>query len=359
MQKKVGVRIDLGNKASRIAYSHAKKTFSNRLGKKGQPASAPDGNFSNLLLFGKERIGIGSDGIGTKAEIAERLQKYNTLGFDLVAMVADDLAVMGFEPAVLSNVLDVDTIDLQVVNELMQGLEEACKFTSMAVTGGEIAELGNRVGGYGTGMHFNWSATALGHLPEILEEPVNGSHIQTGDVIITLQSRGMRSNGFSAAREILKSHFGDNWHLEKFNDNHTWGEILLTPSLIYAPLITESIQNRLIPSGMVHITGGGIVENLKRILKVTGKGAVLNNLFPPHTEMLRLMEMAGLPPEQAYQQWNMGNGFLVVLPPEKAENFIQLADNKNYRAKIGGEITDNNIIHLETDYIKSHSEIHP
>ena len=359
MKKRVGVHIDLGNKASKIAYAHAKKTFSNRLGKKGQPASAPDGNFSNLLLFGEERIGIGSDGIGTKAEIAERLTKYNTLGFDLVAMVADDLAVMGFEPAVLSNVLDVDIIDIQVIDELMEGLEEACTFASMAVTGGEIAELGNRVGGYGTGMHFNWSATALGHLPEFLEEPVNGSRIQTGDVIIALQSRGMRSNGFSAARGILKSHYGDTWHLEKFDDNHTWGEKLLTPSLIYAPLITEAIQNRIIPSGMVHITGGGIVENLKRILKVTAKGAMLNNLFPPHTEMLRLMEMAKLPPGQAYQQWNMGNGFLVIISSGKAEDFFELARQNNYQAQIAGEITGKHSIHLQTDYINSIIEIHP
>jgi len=175
MQKKSGVNIDLGNKSSKIAYNYAIETFQNRKGKKGAVASKSKGGFSNLLIFGKERIGIGSDGIGTKAEIAERTGIYDTLGYDLVAMVADDLAAMGFEPTNLSNVIDVDYLDPEIIDSLMKGLKDACNFAGITITGGEIAELGNRIGGFGGKMHFNWSSTAIGILPENLPDGIDGS----------------------------------------------------------------------------------------------------------------------------------------------------------------------------------------
>ncbi len=346
MKQKSGVDIDLGNRASSVAYGYAKKTFRNRAGKKGQVSIKTDGSFSNLILFGKERIGIGSDGIGTKAEIAERTRIYDTLGFDLVAMVADDLAVMGFEPTNLSNVLDVDFIDVDTVNSLMKGLQKACDFAGITVTGGEIAELGNRVGGYGEGMHFNWSATALGTLPGNLTEPIDGSQIKQGDIIISLRSRGFRSNGFSALRHILSEQFGDAWHREKYDENQTWGEIALIPSLIYAPLITRAVSREIIPVGMAHITGGGIPDNLKRTLKVSGTGAVLDRLFPPHESMKKMMKMGNVPPEKAYRWWNMGNGMLVILRPDKADVFLDLASQMAYDARIAGEIVSRKEIKL-------------
>ncbi|MEJ7660717.1 MAG: AIR synthase related protein [Hymenobacter sp.] len=103
-----GYSIDLGNAASRNAYDWAKKTFANRAGLPGEPAQDLDGGFSNEIRFGQERLGISSDGIGTKIEVAERLNKYDTLGYDLVAMTADDLIAAGFVPTNLSNIIDVN-----------------------------------------------------------------------------------------------------------------------------------------------------------------------------------------------------------------------------------------------------------
>ena len=105
--------------------------------------------------FNGVKIGMTSDGIGTKIELAERTGIYNTIGFDLVAMVADDLAANGIETVNLSNILDVDFLDADIVDQLMEGLYKAAKFANITVTGGEIAELGSRIGGYGDRMHFN------------------------------------------------------------------------------------------------------------------------------------------------------------------------------------------------------------
>jgi len=282
-----GYSIDLGNAASRNAYGWAKKTFATRAGRPGEPAQDLDGGFSNEIRFGQERLGISSDGIGTKIELAERLDKYDTLGYDLVAMTADDLIAAGFVPTNLSNIIDVNTIDYDVVDELMRGLHDACQFSKIAITGGEIAELGSRIGGFpGAKMNFNWASTAIGVLHPSLAQPLSGATAQAGDAVVALRSPSFRSNGYSLARKTLQRLFGDNWHNapydgneelgmrnEEFpNDNSsflipnsslpkTWGEALLAPSLIYAPALTAVLDAGLPLRGAAHITGGGVADN--------------------------------------------------------------------------------------------------
>ena len=344
MQKQSGVNIDLGNRSSQTAFSYARETFSNRHGKKGAVASKTNGGFSNLLIFGNERIGIGSDGTGTKAEIAERTQIYDTLGYDLVAMVADDLAAAGFEPTNLSNVIDVDYLDKNIIAQMMKGLRDACNYAGITITGGEIAELGNRISGYGDQMHFNWSATAIGVLPDKLKTDIDGSQIKSGDVVVSLKSRGFRSNGFSSIRRILKEKLGNEWHNKSYNSQSTWGEKILTPSLIYAPLITNFIQNDIIPKGIAHITGGGIFDNLRRVLKMTNTGAVLDNLYSPLPEMLKIQEMGDVSNEDAYLWWNMGNGMLMIVDEQNVDRMLQDAEKMNYECQVAGRITTDNSI---------------
>ena len=339
-KNKSGLDIELGNTCSQTAFNWAKKTYQFRDSRKGQPAQGLDGSFSNLLIFGDEKIGIASDGIGTKIEIAERTGIYNTLGYDLVAMVADDLATAGFEPTNISNIIDVDLLDHDTIDKLMQGLHDACKFSNITISGGEIAELGNRIGGYGNNMHFNWCSTAIGTLPENLQNPIDSSNVKENDLVLSLQSRGFRSNGFSMIRKILSAKFGDNWHLEKYDEQQTWGEITLTPSLIYSPLIVELIAQNINLSGICHITGGGIEDNLNRVLKKNKLGAELTDLFPPHQAMTDLMQMHNLSKELAYTYWNMGNGMLIICNELDADRIINIATNRNYNCQVAGKINN-------------------
>lgn len=347
-QKKSGLDIDLGNLCSKDAFGWAKKTFPNRANKAGAAALKVDGVFSNLLQFGQQRIGIASDGIGTKIELAERTQIYHTLGFDLVAMVADDLATAGFEPTNISNIIDVNQLDREVINSLMQGLTAACDFAGMSISGGEIAELGNRIGGYGAGMHFNWCSTAIGILPENLEQPFDGTAVQANHKVIALRARGFRSNGFSLVRRIMQEAFGDNWHQEPYEGVETWGEALLTPSLIYTPLINALNQAAIPLSGIAHITGGGIADNFQRVLKANNLGAELDQLFEPLPVMERLIELGTVATKDAYLYWNMGNGMLLVAEEEQAANILALAEQKGYHAKVAGTITANKGINIHT-----------
>ncbi|MCH2023834.1 MAG: AIR synthase-related protein [Saprospiraceae bacterium] len=347
-KKKSGLDIDLGNLCSKDAFNWAKKTFSNRENKVGAAALKVDGVFSNMLTFGGQRIGIASDGIGTKIELAERTGIYDTLGYDLVAMVADDLATAGFEPTNISNIIDVNRLDRDTINALMKGLSEACDFCGMSISGGEIAELGNRIGGFGDGMHFNWCSTAIGVLPSELNAPFDGTAVKSGDIVVALKGHGFRSNGFSLIRRIMESSFGDNWHNELYNNTQTWGEILLTPSLIFTPVINKIIKNGVQLSGIAHITGGGIIDNFQRVLKTNRLGADLNNLFEPLEVMQRLMDLGSVSAEDAYLYWNMGNGMLIVADESQIDPLLKTANSLNYDARVAGIITTDPSIKLKT-----------
>lgn len=339
-----GYSIEEGNAASRNAYNWSKKTFPNRAGKPGEPARDLDGGFSNEIRFGTERLGISSDGIGTKIEVAERLNKYDTLGYDLIAMTADDLIAAGFVPTNLSNIIDVNHLDYDVVDEMMRGLHDAANFAGMAITGGEIAELGPRIGGWpGARMNFNWCSTAIGVLHPSLAQPLSGKTAQAGHVVVALRSPSFRSNGYSLARKTLQKVFGDNWHEAPYdgadaNQYATWGEAMLAPSLIYAPGVAALLDTGLPLHGVAHITGGGLADNFQRVLK-NGLGAVLDNLFEPLPAMQLLCEIGDLSPETAYLYWNMGTGMLLVTEEASAPAVVASLQSSGYDAQVAGHLT--------------------
>ena len=193
--KDSGVDIDLGDKCSALAYQAAKNTFPGRKGMIGEPL-IDEGGFSGALDMGDYYLVQNDDGVGTKIRIAEKIDKYDTLGYDLIAMVADDAACIGAETMSITNTLDVDKLDEQKVAGLMKGLEKAALEHKIVVPGGEIAELGNSVNGY------IWNSTAIGIVEK--NKLITGQNIQEGDKIIGLRSAGLRSNGFSLIRYILK-----------------------------------------------------------------------------------------------------------------------------------------------------------
>jgi len=293
--------------------------------------------------YGALQVAMTCDGIGTKAELAERTGIYTTLGYDLVAMVADDLVANGIEPVNLVNVLDVDKPDEEIIDQLMQGLHAAAMECGIAIVGGEIAELGSRTGGWGPRMHFNWSATAIG-VPRHGCAPIDGGKIRAGDAVIALKSAGFRSNGFSLVRSILGQAFGPRWHEAPYGDGKTWGEIALTPSKLFTPAILELIDRGVSLRGVGHITGGGIPSKFGRVLKRSGLGARLDHLFEPQDFMKKLLEMGKVDFETGYRQWNMGNAMLVVVPPEEAAPTLSILSARGHSAQVAGEIAPGPIV---------------
>ncbi len=186
-------------------------------------------------------------------------------------------------------------------------------------------------------MRFNWSATAVGVLPPG-REPLDGQDVRPGDVVVALASRGFRSNGFSLARRVLEEAFGPHWHGTPFGDS-TWGEALLTPSLIYSPVINRLLDESVPVTAAAHITGGGIAGNFARALSASGCGATLPALFPPHPAMVEAQRLGRVGDDQAYRLWNMGNGMLLTVRPGGAEDALALCRELGYRAQAAGETT--------------------
>lgn len=333
--KDSGVDIEAGNSASKKAYSHATATFAGRKGMVGEPVTE-EGGFAGLLDMGEFYLVQNDDGTGSKMELAAAMGKFDTIGYDLLAMVVDDAICTGAEVISVSNTLDVPHVDEVMVDALLKGLSDACKEQKIVITGGEIAEVPSAV------RSPVWNATSVGILAK--DRVIDTAKITEGNVIITLQSGVARSNGFSLIRKILHDAHGEAWHATQWRDGTTWGEVMLTPSIIYhgalLTLLGRYGEDRTVNvKGIAHITGGGIAENLKRTLKKSGCGAHLTDLFPPHDAIKDLIELGSVSTDEAYRTWNMGNGMLIIVDPADADTVVDLLGKKSINAKVAGVVT--------------------
>lgn len=334
--KQAGVDVEAGDQSSAIAYKHAKTTFNTREGLFGTPV-VMDGAYAGLIDMGDFYLVQNDDGIGTKSIIAERIGHYESLGFDLLCMVADDAVCLGAEVVSITNTIDTNKVMPDVIDKMMQGLAEACREQKILIPGGEIGELPDLANG------ITWNAAAVGVLEK--DKLIDGSKIKVGDTLIALPSHNFRSNGISLVRHLLEKHFGKNWHETSFDQNRNWGEVALRPSIVYHDKLLQLLGRYGQPrkfdaiNGIAHITGGGIGGNLPRILKKTGLGANVEYSYDHVPEAMRaLIELENLPLEEALHTWNMGVAIILVTDkPEDLESELQKLEVEYFRC---GEITE-------------------
>ena len=343
--KDSGVDIQEGDRASMIAYTHAASTFASRKGMIGEPVYEKDG-YGGFLDMGDYYLVQSDDSTGSKIDLAFDVGKFDTLGYDLTAMVADDAVCTGAESIAISNTIDVPHIDSKIIDHLMGGLARACTEQKIAVPAGEIAEV---PGAVAKGV---WSATVIGIVAK--DRVLKPETIKPGDAIIALKDNVARSNGFSLIRAVLSKAFGKEWHKKEWKNGKTWGEIMLTPSVIYSAAVLELIGRYGKPvqvpvKGLAHITGGGIPGKLRRVLKKSGCGAELTDLWTPHEAMTDLIKLGNIAKEEAYRTWNMGNGMLVVLEEKQASKAIAVLKRNGIQAKKAGTVTKESTIAI-TDY---------
>lgn len=348
-----GVDIALGDDVSKMFYNAAKLTWQNRKGTLGEVV-VPVDDFTGTRFV---RVGglppgtvmnIGFDGIGTKIEIAERMQKHDTIAFDLFAMVCDDAIVRGAEPILIGSIFDVQSLKdkqgkdhLAFVKQLAQGYVEAAKEANVAIINGEVAELGIRVTGYGDGITYNWGAGVVWFANE--QRLFTGHQIQEGDFIIALREHGFRSNGLTMARKAFEKAYGNAWHTHLYQGKSI-GELVLTPSRIYTKAVVDMFggydltrRAKAPLHGVAHITGGGMPGKIMRILRPSGLGASIQDAFVPPAIMLHCQEKGNISDEEAYRTWNMGQG--MVLFTQDAQSVVTVASSYNIEAKVIGKIT--------------------
>ncbi|UCD04107.1 MAG: hypothetical protein JSW73_00460 [Candidatus Woesearchaeota archaeon] len=352
---KAGVDVDIESKAARIFYEASKKSWQNRTDNIGEIIS-PFDDFSAVRVVDVSKLPEGSfmcmgfDGVGTKAEIAQRMNKHDTLAFDLLAMVCDDAILRGGEPVLVGSTLDVNTLGtnetrLPIIKQLADGYVEAAKEANVAIINGEIAQLGDAVAGYGDFV-YNWGATLIWFAKK--DKLFTGKEIKLGDSIVVFQEKGFRSNGLSLVRKVFKENLGSNWHNSTYK-NEKLGNLILEPSRIYSKAFVHmhggfQTKGCCEIHGVSHITGGGIREKIERVLRPTPYGARLTNLFDPCDAMLYCQELGNVEDEEAYKVWNMGQGLAVITPePEKV---IEEANKFGINAKIAGKIIESKQIKI-------------
>ncbi len=349
-----GVDLERGDDASRILYEAAKATFKNRRGRVGE-LIVPFDDFSGLRAMDVGGLPEGSmlnlafDGVGTKAEIAQRMEKHDTLAFDLFAMVCDDAIVRGAEPVAIGSVLDVNSLGhgLDAVRGLAKGYVAAAAAANVAVVNGEIAELGSAVGGYGP-FRYNWCAGLLWLARR--ERLFTGREPKRGDAVVVFRERGFRSNGLSLARKAFEERYGAEWHATVFRGEKL-GNAVLTPSTIYSRAVVAmhggfDSEGTCELHGVAHITGGGLPEKLGRALKASGLGAELEDLFEPCAAMGHCQEAGDVADEEAYRVWNMGQGLAVITP--EPERVIAEAERFGLEAKNAGVLVKGGRIRLKS-----------
>ncbi len=339
-----GVNLELGDDASKILYEAAKATFKHRKGRVGE-LIVPFDDFSGVRAVDVSSLPAGSvmnmtfDGVGTKVEIAQRMNDHTTVAHDLFAMVCDDAIVRGAEPVVIGSVLDVNSLTggIEAVKQLAQGYIDAAEAANVAVVNGEIAELGDAVGGHGT-FKYNWCSGLIWFARK--DKLFTGQEPQEGDAVVVFREKGFRSNGFSLIRKVFEQEYGKDWHNATF-DGEKLGTLLLVPSTIYSKAVVAmhggfDTDGTCELHGVAHLTGGGLPEKLGRVLKASGLGAELDELYEPCAAMLHCMEVGKVKDREAYRTWNMGQGLAVITPePEKV---IAEAKKHGLEAKKAGKL---------------------
>lgn len=297
---KAGVDIKKEEQSIQAIKKVVSESFSLRTGL-GRPLTEI-GHFSGLIEFGEYALALSTDGAGTKTIVAKKLEKYDTLGIDLVAMCVNDLLCNGVEPMAFTDYVVMDETDEHFLAELGKGLLEGARQANTVIIGGETATHPNMKGHE---VNFDLAGTALGFVKK--DRIITGQNIAVGDVVLGLRSSGIHSNGLSLARAVL---------LDGSEDEKILHE-LLKPTKIYVKPVLKLLKSVCV-KGMAHITGGGLL-NLKRL---TRYGFEIE-MPEPHEIFTIIQENGDVATQEMYCTFNMGVGFIVIIP----ENDVKKAKN--------------------------------
>lgn len=315
--KDAGVNIHEGYKTVSLIKEHTKKTFI--------PGVLNGiGSFAGMFeLSGYKNpvIVSGTDGVGTKLDIAFRMKKYDTVGIDCVAMCVNDILCHGAKPIFFLDYLACGKLEAEVAADMVKGVSEGCMQAGCALIGGETAEM---PGFYRDG-EYDIAGFAVGVVER--DKIIDGSKIEDGDVLIGIASSGVHSNGYSLVRKIIPD-------IEIDFNGKKIGEELLIPTKIYVKTILKLIEDFDI-KGMAHITGGGFYENIPRMFKGDFTAVIDKNSFEI-PEIFKYMMAQGVSEEHMFNTFNMGIGYVLCVNKKDAENIMAAIENMGNKAyKIG------------------------
>lgn len=301
-----GVDIDAGNELVNRIKNTAARTrrpeVLGGLGGFGAMVAIPPGYHEPVLVSG-------TDGVGTKLRLAMQLQKHDTIGIDLVAMCVNDLVVGGAEPLFFLDYYATGKLNVDVAAQVVEGIGKGCEQAGCSLVGGETAEM--------PGMYEGDDYDLAGFCVGIAErsEIIDGSRVQAGDVLLALGSSGPHSNGYSLIRKILEV---SNANLSQTIGDITLANALMAPTRIYVKNLLQ-LAREVDVHALSHITGGGLPENIPRVLPDGMLAAIDTDSWklPPVFQWLK--DAGGVASEEMYRTFNCGVGMIVCVPPNQRE----------------------------------------
>ncbi|MDE3106003.1 MAG: phosphoribosylformylglycinamidine cyclo-ligase [Acidobacteriota bacterium] len=324
-----GVDISSGDRSKQRIKMLARKTFNKQV-------LSEIGGFGGLFALDLEKfpnpvLVSSADGVGTKLKVAFELNIHHTIGQDLVNHCVNDIAVQGATPLFFLDYLASGRLDPSIIETVVRGLSEACRANGCALIGGETAQM---PGFYADG-EYDLAGTIIGAVNR--DKIITGENIQVGDVLIGLPSNGLHTNGYSLARKLLfdVAKYGAEQYVNALKDKT--GAALMRTHRSYLGVIRKLTAAEVVV-GMAHITGGGITENLPRIIP-KGMGAVIDRAswtVPPLFQ--HLQELGNVAEDEMMRTFNMGIGLIAVVPAEKVKRVKAILNRANERYAIIGRI---------------------
>lgn len=333
--KKAGVDIAAGNEAVERMKKHVKRTM--------RPEVLTDlGGFGALFGLNKEKyeepvLVSGTDGVGTKLKIAFAMDRHDTIGIDAVAMCVNDIVVQGAEPLFFLDYLACDKVIPEKIEAIVAGIAEGCHQSGCSLIGGETAEM--------PGMYSEGEYDIAGFTVGVVDKSkiINGSTIAPGDTVIGLASSGVHSNGFSLVRKLLIEQAGYDLKDEIQELGGTLGDTLLTPTKIYVKPLLALIE-KLNVKGMAHITGGGFIENIPRMLPDHVNVDIDYGSWPI-LPIFELMQKKGsISNRDMFTTFNMGIGLVLVVSEQDAAEALRVLKEQGEEAYVIGRVTEGDAV---------------
>jgi len=335
-----GVSITAGEDAVRRIKEHVRSTY--------RPEVIGDiGGFGGLFAFPKgykDPVLVSStDGVGTKALVAKAAGEFATIGIDLVAMCVDDLVCQGAEPLFFLDYIAVGKLDPDHIDQLVSGVAEGCRQAGCALIGGEMAE---HPGAMDPG-EFDLVGFAVGVVER--DRIIKGDQVRAGDVLIGIPSPGLRSNGYSLARRVFFDVARRGLDEPAFaGSRRTLAEELLEPSVIYAPAI-GALLRAVDVRAVAHITGGGIVGNVARVLPREFDAVIDRRTWEPPRIFGEIQRLGGVADDEMARVFNMGLGMVVVVPRGDLFKALDVLRERGHRgaAQVGEIVAGRGSVHLQ------------
>ncbi|MDP9403994.1 MAG: phosphoribosylformylglycinamidine cyclo-ligase [Actinomycetota bacterium] len=326
-----GVDIAAGERAVERIKDKVRSTF--------RPEVLGDiGGFGGLFAFPQDRyrdpVLVGStDGVGTKALVAQAAGRFTTIGVDLVAMCVDDLVCQGAEPLFFLDYVAVGRLDPDHIDQLVEGVVNGCRQAGCALIGGEMAE---HPGAMEAG-EFDLVGFALGVVER--DRIITGDRLEEGDALLGLPSPGLRSNGFSLARRVLFDIARRGLEEPAYGGAaHSLADELLTPSVIYAPAVAALLRVVDVRA-VAHVTGGGIAANLARVLPANRDAVVDPGAWEQPRIFAEIQRLGEVDPAEMARVFNLGIGMVVAIPAAEAFRALDVLRERGHRAVRIGEVT--------------------